>query len=172
MPAYLLLPVLVDWLGRKPIFALSQIVPGLFCLIAAFLQPGTVHYAFLVLFSKFGTAAALNLCFLYTAELYPTTVRNSAIGTCSAIGRLGGVLAPWVGKFLPNQGYYPQYVTLCLFGGFAVLSGICALQLPETIGHHLPRNFDDVEVMKKETKQLWTWCTSSVEEQESERLLK
>ena len=171
VPAYLLTPVLADTVGRKPIFALSQIIPGVFCFMAVFLRPGTALYACLILLSKLGAAGAVYLCFMYTAELFPTTIRNTALGSCSAIGRVGGVLAPWVGKFLPNQGYYPQYVTLCVFGGFAVLSGICAFRLPETVGHPLPRNFEDVQIMEKETKQLWSRCRSNDNEEESIRLL-
>ena len=125
--------------------------------MAAFLQQGTALYAFPVLLSKLGTAFALCLVYLFTAELYPTSVRNTAVGTCNAIGPLGGLVAPWVGKYLPNQGFYPQYVTLYVFGGLAVLSGLCAFQLPETLGHHLPNSFDDVEKIKEETKQIWTW---------------
>ena len=34
--------------------------------------------------------------FLYNAELFPTEIRTSGIGSASFVGRLGGMLAPWV----------------------------------------------------------------------------
>ena len=34
--------------------------------------------------------------FLYTAELLPTEVRTSGIGSSSFIGRFGGMIAPWI----------------------------------------------------------------------------
>ena len=152
-------------------FALSQILPGLLCILAVLLLPGSPLYAALVLLAKLGAAAAVYLCFMYTAELFPTIVRNTALGACSAAGRVGGVLAPWVAKFLPNQGFYPQYVTLLVFGVFAVVSGVCALQLPETAGQPLPKTFDDVQRRGRGRKVTWRRCRRDFSEPESERLL-
>ena len=36
--------------------------------------------------------------FVYTAEVYPTLVRSTALGLCSASGRFGGILSPQVGS--------------------------------------------------------------------------
>ena len=171
VPALIACPVLVDYLGRRPVFVLSQLIPGLFCMVAAFIQPGTVLYSFLTLFSKSLSSLAFGMAFLYTAELYPTTVRNTAVGLCASLGRIGGMLAPWIGKFLPNEGYFPQYVPLCLFGGFNIISGLCAIQLPETLGHTLPRTFEDVEETKKNGKPFWHLGRLSRDGQELQTLL-
>ena len=72
---------------------------------------------FLSLLGKFGAAAAFSIVFLYTAELFPTPIRlaleylfvkkhdmqlarpiktfkrNQAVGACSLVARIGGVLA-------------------------------------------------------------------------------
>jgi len=170
-PAFLLAPILMDVFGRREVFALSQILPGLLCILAVLLLPGSPLYAALVLLAKLGAAAAVYLCFMYTAELFPTIVRNTALGACSAAGRVGGVLAPWVAKFLPNQGFYPQYVTLLVFGVFAVMSGVCSLQLPETAGQPLPKTFDDVQRRGRGRKVSWRRCRREFSEPESERLL-
>ena len=45
---------------------------------------------------KFGAAASFSIVYLYTAELYPTVVRSTAIGLCSMMARIGGILAPQV----------------------------------------------------------------------------
>ena len=72
--------------------------------MAAFLTPGTIFYTILALGAKLGAAAAFNVTFMYTAQLYPTSIRNSAVGTCSTIARVGGMMAPIIGKFLIELG--------------------------------------------------------------------
>lgn len=155
IPAYIFLPLIIDVWGRKPLFVFTQMVPGICCIIAAFLKAGTPLFAILALSAKLGAAAAFNVTFMYTAQLYPTTIRNSAVGICSTVARLGGMMAPWVGKYLPEQGGLPEYVPLCLFGGFGVLGGLCALMLPDTVGFPLPNTFDDIENIKKNSKPMW-----------------
>ena len=84
--------------GRKPLFFVTQFVPGICCILAAFLTPGTPFFAFLTLIAKFGVSAAANVKYMYTAQLYPTSIRNTAVGTCSTIARVGGMLSPIIGK--------------------------------------------------------------------------
>ena len=38
--------------------------------------------------------------YMYTAQLYPTSVRNTAVGTCSMMARVGGLMSPVIGKYL------------------------------------------------------------------------
>merc|ERR1719348_1903141 len=159
IPAYILLPVIIDIWGRKPLFCVTQLFPGIFCIVAAFLTPGSATFAILTLASKLGAAMAFNVTFMYTAQLYPTAIRNSAVGTCSTVARLGGLLAPWVGKYLTDPNAFsspiPEEVPLCLFGGFGVIGGLCALLLPDTIGSQLPNTFEDVEEIKRTSKPIW-----------------
>ena len=43
----------------------------------------------------------MTLCqYMYTAQLYPTSVRNTAVGTCSMMARVGGLMSPVIGKYL------------------------------------------------------------------------
>lgn len=50
----------------------------------------------LALIGKFSISFTFNGVYIVTAELYPTTIRNSAISFCSAISRIGGVIAPYI----------------------------------------------------------------------------
>ena len=43
--------------------------------------------------TRFFVAVSFKLVFLYTSELFPTPIRNSAIGICSTIARIGGIIA-------------------------------------------------------------------------------
>ena len=40
IPSHLLLPLLIDVVGRKPLFFLTQFIPGICCITAAFITPG------------------------------------------------------------------------------------------------------------------------------------
>ena len=42
---------------------------------------------------KFGASISFFIVYLYTAELFPTTVRNQAVGICSLVARIGGITA-------------------------------------------------------------------------------
>ena len=83
IPSYLILPLIIDKWGRKPLFFVTQFIPGVCCIAAAFLTSGTAFFAILVLSAKFLVSAAFNVTFMFTAELYPTAIRNTAIGICS-----------------------------------------------------------------------------------------
>jgi OCT family organic cation transporter-like MFS transporter 4/5 len=45
---------------------------------------------------KFGMTLGFALIFAYTAELYPTVLRNTAIGACSMASRIGCISAPYL----------------------------------------------------------------------------
>ena len=64
------------------------LVLGVDCFLMAF-APKERSGLVLVLFSlgRFASAASSSLCWLYTAELYPTNLRSQAVGTCSLVSR-------------------------------------------------------------------------------------
>lgn len=43
---------------------------------------------------KLAITFAFNSMYVFSAELFPTRVRSSALGACSLLGRLGSILAP------------------------------------------------------------------------------
>ena len=49
----------------------------------------------LTLFGKMCITFSWGVLFLYNAELFPTEVRTSGIGSASFVGRFGGMVAPW-----------------------------------------------------------------------------
>ena len=45
---------------------------------------------------KMGSSGAFAIAYVYTAEMYPTVVRGTALGLSSLAGRIGGIIAPLV----------------------------------------------------------------------------
>jgi len=154
IPSYIFLVLTIDVFGRKPLFVLSMLIPGVTCIAAAFLPEG-VLFAVLVLTGKFCASAAFNITYMYTAELYPTNIRNSAVGICSTMARFGGIAAPWIASYLPSQGSLPDWVAYTVFGILALVGGTLALFIPDTIGFPLPDTLDDLEKIKKGSKPMW-----------------
>ena len=77
-----------------------------------------------------GSSAVFQLIFLYTAELFPTIIRNRALGitvTTSGIGSIGAPFVIGLGGIIP----------LITMGGLAILGGLGGIFLPETLGRPL-----------------------------------
>ena len=95
IPSYFFCIFVMDCWGRRPILSFCQVLSGLFCILAALLQEypslGILQVIF-TLIGKFGASACFAIIYVYTAELFPTIIRNSAIGSCSTIARVGGML--------------------------------------------------------------------------------
>ena len=73
-------------MGRKPILIFCQVLAGSTCIAATFISNDAATTA-LTLAGKFGASASFAIVYLYTAELYPTVIRNSALGSASMVAR-------------------------------------------------------------------------------------
>lgn len=81
------------------------------------------------------------LIYLYCTEMFPTVVRNSAIGICSMMARVGAMIAPFVAAFRPHG----QWCAPVAFGIFPLISAILCLWLPETKDCELMMTIEEAE---------------------------
>nr|XP_043620125.1 organic cation/carnitine transporter 4-like [Erigeron canadensis] len=141
MPAYLLTAILIDRFGRKPLGVGTQWFSGVFCIVGSLLGSQgiwkTVRMVCGVL-GIFGMAGTYNLLFIYAMELFPTVVRNAALGCATQMGQLGAILAPFV---VVMGGGFPFLV----FGACAMVGGILILYLPETLNKPLYDTMNGME---------------------------
>ncbi|KAJ8316720.1 hypothetical protein KUTeg_005730 [Tegillarca granosa] len=146
---YTLTILLLDRIGRKKLHCLCMVLGGTACLSTIFtilyggekLQALTVTLAMV---GKLGAAAAFAVIYVFSAELYPTVVRNAGMGASSCCARIGGMVAPYVADSAKMiGGDIGQAVPLIIFGAASVFAGILSLWLPETLGHKLPETIED-----------------------------
>jgi len=143
IPSYIFCMLSLDRFGRKSILAFSQILAGTTCILAGILpeEPQEMFYikTGLALMGKFGASAAFAIVFVFTAELFPTPVRNSAIGLCSTFARFGGILSPVVA----GLAVYAPSIPFIIMGSSCCIGGLTALLLPETAGKPLPDTIEE-----------------------------
>ncbi|KAL1197363.1 Organic cation/carnitine transporter 4 [Cardamine amara subsp. amara] len=133
MPAFAITAVLLDKYGRKPLTIGTQWFSCVFCL-AGFVIWGAGPWKSVRMVAGvlgiFGMAGTYNLLFIYISELFPTVVRNAALGCATQMNQMGAILAPFVvvlGEEIP-------------FGIFAVcglVGGALSFYLPETLNKPL-----------------------------------
>lgn len=156
IPSYVLVLLLMDIIGRKPIFSGSLLLTGISCIIVGTMDKNGDYANFrrvLAMTGKFFASGTLAIVYVYTAELYPTAIRSTAIGSCSFMAKVGGIISPYVGLYLPavTMPSIPFY----LMGGIAIFGGFLSLLLPESLGSSLPETMEDVDEMKKNGKPFW-----------------
>ncbi|XP_038564894.1 solute carrier family 22 member 5-like isoform X3 [Micropterus salmoides] len=94
----------------------------------------------LEMLGKFGITTGTALMFAYTAELYPTVLRNTATGTCTTVSRVGSCISP----FLLQLSIYFKYLPYITLGTLAVVSAFATLFLPESFGRPLPETIQQM----------------------------
>ena len=149
IPAYAAAIFLLLYWGRRVPYFLSILLCGFSLLAIVFIPQGMFANDWpavvLTLLGKMCVTFSWGVLFLYNAELFPTEVRTSGIGSASFVGRFGGMVAPWVE--LLGKHYHPKIPTI-IFGGTAVLAGILAIILPETHGIELPYTIEEAEKLE------------------------
>lgn len=148
-PAYSLAIFLLDRIGRKKLHCSFMVLGGLACLSTIFpvlfgdksIQPLTLALAIV---GKIGSAGAFGVVYVFSAELFPTVVRNAGMGASSCIARVGGMLAPYVASSGDLVGgKFGQALPLVIFGAASVTAGLLCLLLPETLNKKLPESIED-----------------------------
>lgn len=127
IPGYYVASLLIDKMERKWLLAIYALGATGGAVVVAFADNTPVLVLGSALLAAFTNGAA-GVYYTYTAELYPTEVRATAMGAASAIGRLGAICAPiaigylfarigWVNVFLVLVGALVLAVAVVVFFG-------------------------------------------------------
>ncbi|ESO95523.1 hypothetical protein LOTGIDRAFT_160688 [Lottia gigantea] len=137
---FLCLPInmiLIDKCGRKVTGMVNMCGSGLFFVL---MQIHTKRWILTcIMFAVRGFASAtFSWVYIYTSEVYPTSVRTLGMGTSSSWARVGAMITPFVAQVLLQHSVVDAtwvYGCVCFF------CGISALFLPiETKGRGLPQS--------------------------------
>uniref|UniRef100_A0A182SH91 Major facilitator superfamily (MFS) profile domain-containing protein n=1 Tax=Anopheles maculatus TaxID=74869 RepID=A0A182SH91_9DIPT len=88
---------------------------------------------------------SFGVLYIYTAEIFPTNLRQSLLSMCSMIGRLGSIVAPQ----MPLLAKVWKPLPMTLFGSIALLSAFTILEFPETGNVRLPNTASEAENLKQ-----------------------
>jgi len=172
IPGHLFCMFTMDCWGRRPILSFCQIFSGVSCIVCGLLQ-GTsdtnlqLVQVILSMFGKFGAAACFAIVFVYTAEMFPTVIRNQAVGTCSLVARMGGILC----LLLDLLKVYWLPAPVFIMGVVATSAGLLATLFPETLGEELPETMEDAfRFGRKTDRGLCTFTCVDIKEHYGEKL--
>ncbi|XP_011497366.1 PREDICTED: organic cation transporter protein [Ceratosolen solmsi marchali] len=160
VPSYIFICFVMDRTGRRSLISALMLIGGLCCIIATFIPrniaAGAAITVTVVLFGKACIAGSFAIIYNYTAELFPTVLRNTALGVGSMCARLSGALTPMI---MLLDSFNPK-VPPTVFGFIALLSGFLSLYLPETVNQPMPETLEDGENFGKGDTCFTTCCGS------------
>ncbi|KAJ4803641.1 Organic cation transporter-related family protein [Rhynchospora pubera] len=141
LPASLLTLLLTATMKRRISILILTTLSGLFslaCALDAAGVSGKIQLAAEVI-SYCSACTAFNVLLIYSAEIFPTAIRNTAIGFVREAGLLAGVVAP----ILAAEGQNNRFWSFGFFGLVIMLCGLSCLCLPETKGKELTDHIEE-----------------------------
>ncbi|XP_060070481.1 organic cation transporter protein-like [Ylistrum balloti] len=155
---FLSLLFVLNKFGRRPVYITSVVSAGVFCICTVFpvifgTQETQWVAILLATIGKVGASAAFATVLLFSAELFPTVIRNSAMGAASFCARVGGMLSPYIVDLVESvEGDVGRALPMVVFGLGAIISGLLAFCLPETLHENLPETIADSMPQPRKSK--------------------
>ncbi|XP_034984458.2 putative transporter SVOPL [Zootoca vivipara] len=124
----------INFLGRRLSLTITMGCTAVFFLLLNICTSTSGLIGFLFMLRAL-VSANFNTIYIYTAEVYPTTMRAVGLGTSGSVCRIGAMVAPFIAQVLMNASFLGA---LCLFASVCVVCAVSAFTLPiETRGRAL-----------------------------------
>ena len=145
LPSFVVTQALLSKFGRRLSLFFLLLGSSASCFLCMFLQledgSNVTVISMAALGGRFCICAVYTVLYVYSAELFPTIVRNAGMGVSSLSARIGGMIAPFIVLMGDHHASLPMFVfALC-----ALFAGIAGLKLHETQGKRMPETFEDLE---------------------------
>ncbi|XP_070842517.1 solute carrier family 22 member 13-like [Chaetodon trifascialis] len=126
--------VVIQFFGRRISQAGFLLFGGAACLVVlAIPKDLPVVVTAIAVLGKYSATSSFSTSYIYTAELYPTILRQNGVGVNSMCARVAGILAPLI-RLL--EGYH-YTIPMLIYGIIPIAAGGLCLFLPETRNNEL-----------------------------------
>ncbi|CAD5217517.1 unnamed protein product [Bursaphelenchus okinawaensis] len=133
-PGLIITAVIIESLGRKKTMAVEFGVYSVFMFLLFFCWERHWVTAFIFIARAF-ISGAFQCVYVYTPEVYPTTLRAIGLGASSSMARLGAIITPFVAQVASG---HSLYIPIAIYSSTALLGVIAAMALPiETKGRKM-----------------------------------
>uniref|UniRef100_A0A668AY80 Major facilitator superfamily (MFS) profile domain-containing protein n=1 Tax=Myripristis murdjan TaxID=586833 RepID=A0A668AY80_9TELE len=143
VPAYIFSWLSLHRLPRR-FCAVGTLLLGGLSIFVIQLVPQKMSVA-LEMLGKFGISMGLAQVIVFSTELYPTVIRNTATGTFYTFSRVGSAISP----YLFQLSTYYKYLHYNILGSLVILSAVGIMFLPETFGRPLPETIQQMHKREK-----------------------
>lgn len=133
-PGLIITVLVIDRIGRKYTILIEFFIFSVFTL---FLNICTTRPILIVLLfiARAFISGAFQGAYVYTPEVYPTSMRAIGLGACSAMARIGAIITPFVSQVLLK---ISGHLAVSIYGVLGLLGGLAAFLLPiETKGREM-----------------------------------
>ncbi|XP_053298025.1 organic cation/carnitine transporter 2-like [Pleuronectes platessa] len=142
VPAYLIALLLLQHCSRHICQSSSLLLGGVMILCVQLVPLDLPIVAVILeMLGKFGITSAFCIVYAISSELFPTVIRNTAMGCCSMSARIGTIMSP----FIIYLGQYFRGLPYILMGALAIAGAVLCLLLPETFGKTLPETITQMQ---------------------------
>ncbi|KAJ6636445.1 Solute carrier family 22 member 21 [Pseudolycoriella hygida] len=132
IPAIAIAIFIIMKVGKKWIFCATLFLAGISCLCSAIAEgrDGLEYLKItLLMIGKFTISAGNTIMPVYTAELYPTAIRNAGVGACNVAGGIALIIVPYLSMLNKIQ---PHYL-MSILSAWSIFGGAIVIFLPESM---------------------------------------
>ncbi len=141
IPGVILAALIVNRIGRKASLVFGYGVSAIFLLITIGIKNQSALVS-CVIIAKGSITLVYAVIYISTPELFPTPLRNIAMGSCSLMARCGSIAASYLALWLAVENKIALVLT---FGIVAIIAAILVCFLPETNGIPLTETVEEAE---------------------------
>jgi len=132
-PGLIVTLFILEYFGRRITLASTTALFSLF----AFVMPYADGKAkiFCLFAARAFISGSFQAAYVYTPEVYPTSMRATGLGACSGFARIGALITPFIAQVISNQS---QQLAASVYGVVTLVAAIACCLLPiETKGRDM-----------------------------------